>query len=434
MRSQQIPNPWNIFNLHASPYWQDPLGDSDQTHPLALFVGRSRELQRLLNVLHGAGESSSRQALAGNPGVGKTTLVKGFKARALAEGYLTMDSFVPIVSDETAEGLFGRVLGAVYDTILANRPQTVDQQAMQAAQVLVRAARERSRGGGISILGVGATVSQSISTTSPRDMLLDGPRVLRDLLTLVQESDARGIVLHVNNLENLSDTDAERAGTILRDLRDPLLMHNGLHLIVVGTHEAVRSAISTHAQVRSTFSVVPLEALPVSDVHALLEHRYAHMRLDARRDVIPPIEKRATTELYDLFRGDLRGLLKAMEDGVTPNIGLSPIPPRARRSSASSIRPLTFDELRPTLQQQYAEDLASLSEETRVVQLVAWGKRDPTAQHTQKALGKMWKVSQPAVSQSLAYLVRQGYVAPLPRVGAAPREYRMTGLSRLIFG
>ena len=100
----------------------------------------------------------------------------------------------------------------------------------------------------------------------------------------------------------------------------------------------------------------------------------------------------------------------------------------------SSIRPLTFDQLRPTLQQQYAEDLASLSEESRVRQLVAWGKRDPAAQHTQKALGAMWKVSQPAVSQSLGYLVKQGYVAPLPRIGAEPRQYRLTGVSRLIFG
>ena len=173
----------------ASPFWQDPLGESDTTHPLTLFVGRANELQRLLNGLHGAGESSSRQAVC-----------------------------------------------------------------------------------------VGGSVSESISATAPRDMLLDGPRVLRDLLALVQASEARGLVLHINNLEKLSDADTERAGTILRDLRDLMLMHNGLHVIVVGTDDAVQAALSTHTQVRSTFHVMALNAFPIADAHSLPEQRYAHAR------------------------------------------------------------------------------------------------------------------------------------------------------------
>ena len=32
------------------------------------------------------------------------------------------------------------------------------------------------------------------------------------------------------------------AGTIMRDLRDPLLMHNGLHVVIVGTPDAIRAA------------------------------------------------------------------------------------------------------------------------------------------------------------------------------------------------
>ena len=428
-----LPNPWNVFNLRSSPFWQDSLGDGDSTHPLSLFVGRDKEIAQLLTGLYGAGESSSRRAIYGSPGIGKTTLVKQFKARALVDGYLTTDSFVPLVADETSEGLFGRVLGAVYDTILANRPATVDNLAMQAAQVLVRTARERARGGGASLFGVGVSVSQSVSATVPRDMLIDGPRVLRDLMTLVRQSDAQGILLHINNLENLTDADADRAGTVLRDLRDPMLMHNGLHIIVVGTQGAIQATVLAYPQVRTTFTVLPLNPLDRREMRALLEARYEHMRIDHDRPVIAPVEPQAVEALHDLFRGDLRGVLKALEDGVTPNIGL--VPPRQGkgRSMSSVIRPLSLDELCPLLQQDYAQQLNALPEEVRVTQLATWGRTGADTLHTQKSLTRLWKVTQPAVSQALAFLMRQGYVMPLARQAGSPTQYALTGHSRLIF-
>ena len=117
MAPPSLPTPWNVFNLRASPYWQESLGGNDQAHPLSLFVGRAAELADLEGVLYGAGESSSRQAVAGAPGVGKTTLVKEFKARARVRGYLTVDDFVAMLPGDTPDGLFGRVLGLVYETI-----------------------------------------------------------------------------------------------------------------------------------------------------------------------------------------------------------------------------------------------------------------------------------------------------------------------------
>jgi len=322
LEQRTLPNPWNFFNLRASPYWQDPLGDGDPSHPLSLFRGRTEQLTMLFNGLAGAGHSSSRRAIAGAPGVGKTTLVKQFKATALDHGYLTADGFVAIVANETTEGLFGRVLSAVYDIILANRPATVDSPAMQDAQVLVRASRERLRGGGFSAAGIGASLSQGVTTTTPREILIDGPRVLRDLMTLVGTSDAHGLVLHINNLENLSEADAARAGQVLRDLRDPMLMHNGLHVIIAGTADAVQAALS-EPQVRTTFSVIPLPPMTLQELHELLVARYTHLQLHDAEPLIPPVDHDAVTRVYELFRGDLRGLLKALEDGVAPNIGLN---------------------------------------------------------------------------------------------------------------
>lgn len=418
-----LPSAWNLYNLSASPFWQQPLAEGDATHPMSLFVGRKAELAHMTDTIAGAGNSGTRQAVAGQPGIGKTTLVKACKAWARDAGYFTVDSIVPIVSDDTAESLFGRFLGTVYDTILANRPATANNRAMQAAQVLVRASRETLRGGGLSALGFGGSASSSVTTTAPRDMLLDGPRVLRDLIDLVTTSDGRGVLVHVNNLENLSDADAATAGTILRDLRDPMLMHNGLHVIFVGTPEAIAAAITMHEQVRTTVQVYQVNPVPTDDVHTMLRARYAHLRARDDTPVVPPVTEDAVAQLYELFRGDLRGLLSALEDGVRPNIGLT--------GGANSI---TFEQLRPALQRRYADALDVMRDEARIEKLLVWGRHGADTVHTQATLQTLWGLRQSSVSTALTALRADGYVVQRPRRTGEPTTYALSGVSRLALG
>jgi len=422
-----LPTPWNVYNLVRSPFFQQPLESGEQTpRPLSLFVGREAELRRLRGTIHGAGENATVQAIAGAPGVGKTTLVKELKALALDEGYLTTDSYVAVLPDDTAEGLFGRVLGTLYDTVLANRPQSGDNPAMADAKVLVRATRLTSGGLTLTIPGVGGLGgSRGASVVTPKDIMIDGPRVMRDLTRMVQGSDARGVLLHLDNLENLSEADATRAAEVLRALRDVMLLHNGLHYVIVGTTDSVSLAVNTHAQVRSVVSTLVLAPLTLAEVHALLRARYEHLRVDPKRPAVPPADGAAVATLYDFFRGDLRGLLKALEDGVGVLIGLEADP---------AARPLIMDELRPVLEQRYAAELAALPEQTRVAQLTTWGATAPATAQTQKSLGKLWGLSQGPVSTAVSYLVRQGYVIALPRTGASPIQYVLSGVSRLIFG
>ncbi len=296
---------------------------------------------------------------------------------------------------------------------------------MADAKVLVRATRLTSGGLTISFAGLGGIGgNRGQSVVTPKDILFDGPRVMRDLLRLVQGSDARGVLLHLNNLENLSEADATRAAEVLRALRDLMLLHNGLHTVIVGTPDAVHLAVNTHAQVRSVVSTLVLPPLAVDEVHAMLRARYDHLRLDSTTPAVPPVDDVAVAALYAFFRGDLRGLLKALEDGVGPLIGLED----ARTPS------VTLDDLRPVLRQRYAAELAALPEQTRVAQLTAWGRSAPGAAQTQKSLGKLWGVSQGPVSTAVSTLVRQGYVVALPRVSAEPTRYVLSGTSRLIFG
>jgi Cdc6-like AAA superfamily ATPase len=416
-----LPTPWNVYNLRGNPFFQEPLEAEERTpRPLSLFVGRQQELDRLQQHIRGAEGNATRQAIAGSPGVGKTTLAKELKARLLADGYMASDSLVAVSRDDTTESLFARVLNALFDTIIANRLMAADNQALVDAQVMVRATRLTTGASiGVSVPGLGGSVSRSQTVLRP-DMMIDGPRIVRDLSRFVLGSDARGVVLHINNLENLTEKDARQTADIIRDLRDPLFFQNGLHFVFVGTTEAVDTVVNTHAQVRSTVTVHRLEPLTIAEVHQALAARYEHLRMDERHPVQAPVAQEAVATLHTLYRGDLRGVLKALDEGVTPLLGLA--------------RSVTLDELRETLRGRYQTELASRMDGKRLEQLNAWGTKDPATAHTQKSLKALWKVSQAAVSNAVTSFVQQGYVVALPRVGAEPIQYVLSGVSRLIFG
>ena len=422
-----LPNLWGLYNLRSSPFFQATLRADSQTTPLHLFVGRQRERQLLLTTI--GSSTSSRQAVAGRPGIGKTTLVQTVKADAQTEGYWSSDEIIPISArgagaEGTSEHLLGQLLSGVYDAVLANCPTAAGPE-VEAGQQLVRSIRLRGGGFTVSAFGFGAGGSQSESVaTPPGALLLEGPRVLRDLLRYTIGQGARGIVLHLNNLENLSEADASRAADLLRGIRDQALLHDGLHLIVVGTTDAVRTVVQTHTQVRSVFSnPLVLEPLGLADVEQLLANRYEALQLDQSRPWHSPVETAVVVRLYELFRGDLRGMLKALEDGITALLGLT--------SAGAEVAPVGLEDLLLTLLQRNQAELQEQLGDTAWERLLAWAQVDAAAVQTQAQLVELWQVKQPSVSQTLQQLIEAGAVEALPRRGREAIQYLMTGTARL---
>ncbi|MCP9903270.1 ATP-binding protein [Cyanobium sp. BA5m-21] len=404
-----LPNLWSLYNLRSSPYFQATLRADSQATPLRLFVGRQRERQLLLTTI--GSSASSRQAVAGRPGIGKTTLVQTVKADAQAGGYWSSDEIIPINAEGASEHLLGQLLSGVYDAVLANCPTAAGPE-VEAAQQLVRSIRLR-----------GGSQSESVATP-PGALLLDGPRVLRDLLRYAIGQGAPGIVLHLNNLENLSEADASRAADLLRGIRDQALLHDGLHLIVVGTTDAVRTVVQNHTQIRSVFSnPVVLEPLALRDVEQLLANRYEALQLDPSSPWRSPVDIAVVQRLYELFRGDLRGLLKALEDGITALLGLT--------SAGAEVTPVGLDDLLLTLRQRNQAELQEQLGDTAWERLLGWAKEDSASTQTQAQLVDLWQVKQPSVSQTLQQLIEAGAVEALPRRGREAIQYLMTGTARL---
>jgi hypothetical protein len=105
----------------------------EEAMPLGLFVGRERERQLLLTTI--GSTRSSRQAVAGRPGIGKTSLVQAVKADAREAGYWTSSEIMSLGSEGSSEDLLGRLLHGAHDAVLASFP-SASGPAVEAAQHL----------------------------------------------------------------------------------------------------------------------------------------------------------------------------------------------------------------------------------------------------------------------------------------------------------
>lgn len=407
--------------MKSSPYFQTALQKDSNTKPLSLFVGRQRELRRLLATI--GSNLGSRQAVAGRPGLGKTTLVQVVKDRARAAGYWTADDFISITT-ESSGVLLGQLVAGVYDAVVACNPNADDDPAVEEAQQLVCSVRLRSGTMNVSVAGfeVGGGGSEAVSTP-PSALILDGPRVLRNLLNYALQKGAKGVLLHLNNLENLSETNTQDAADVLRDIRDSALMLDGLHVIVVGATDAVRTVVNRYPQIRSVFSnLMILKKLTLSNVYELLNNRYQALQIDANQPFRNPVEDSVVEKLYDIFRGDLRGMFKSLEDGMqtllldmTDNVAL----------------PASLNDLLLVLRKQNREELKEELGPTNWRRILQWAVADSGSIQTRTTLSSIWDLDIEEVSETMKKLIDSGTVEALPKRPECESKYLLTGKVRL---
>ncbi|MCY4174134.1 MAG: AAA family ATPase [Cyanobacteria bacterium MAG CAR3_bin_5] len=416
-----LPNIWEIFHLKSSPYFQTALQKDSNTKPLSLFVGRQRELRRLLATI--GSNLGSRQAVAGRPGLGKTTLVQVVKDRARAAGYWTADDFISITT-ESSGVLLGQLLTGVYDAVVACNPDGDNDPAVEEAQQLVCSVRLRSGTMNVSVagFGVGGGGSEAVSTP-PSALILDGPRVLRNLLNYALQKGAKGVLLHLNNLEDLSETNTQDAADVLRDIRDSAVMLDGLHVIVVGATDAVRTVVNRHPQIRSVFSnPMILKELTLSNVYKLLNNRYQALQIDANQSFREPVEDSVVEKLYDIFRGDLRGMFKSLEDGMQTLL----------LDMAEDVAlPASLDDLLLVLRKQNREELKEELGPTSWRRILQWAMADSGSIQTRTTLSGIWDLDIEEVSETMKKLVNSDTVEALPKRPECESEYLLTGKARL---
>lgn len=438
MDRQATRNAWRLFNLRESPFFQEPL-QAGTRYPMSLFVGRAADTDRLLSKITRS-PGSSRQTVRGPVGVGKSTQAQHIKAEVAQDGILSTPAPVSVSSALTVDQLCALVLRSVLDALIGTVPQKPAVQrrlekasAIQQASQLVRIYQATTgQGGGVSVVGFGGNLSRSTTLVTPStatpSLVIHG--LLQEIIALAREAlGARAILVHFNNLENLTEANAEKAAALLRDIRDLCFMVDGFHWLIVGTDEAVRTVIDAQPQLATVFSTPPaLAPLSEQELLELLRLRYAALRSDPHRPARPPVAPDAVTALYRLFDGDLRGTFTALDEATGELLGFG---------AAGAEAPLSLDDMAPFLVRWYSQRAAERLGPNSAATLLKLVRRVAEKPFTQRAVrDEILKTRNNANARRLVEeLLRYGYITEHTERhhsgGRPATQYTIAGAAKL---
>lgn len=262
---------------------------------------------------------SSCTVIEGDAGVGKTSFVNALKARLAGGGALTHEQPIRIFDDTTFHGLVTEILRTLLEIRATQLEAGVERfrkaspRAEQLWDKIATIAEGNTRRGG-SIGAAGFSVGTSVSTVAPQG---SGDRYFDEVQRALADLSDQGrvpVLLHIDNLENLRDADLARAATLVRNLRDYLLIPGG-HWIVVGKTGVTQDVFDVREEVGSiTAQPVTLEPLSADAIRSLLDVRYRQLRRG--RSFTPPVTLDVAATLYARFYGDLRSFLQLLSGSL----------------------------------------------------------------------------------------------------------------------
>lgn len=410
-------NIWNPLGIRTNPFFQEALDISESDlRPINLFVGRADEAEKVLQ--RTLGGDSTRLLVSGQPGVGKTTFIQHVKSRLAGEhGFAVSSEFCRVPHQLSVTALGADLLRAVVRSLRNVLPgkilETLD--GFDRACALVEETEQRAWQWSVSVLGSGGGLGSDRKHHPPAF----GPDQFQDTLAeLCAGAMAKGVagtVVHLNNLENL-ERDPEEATLLMRDARDYFLVP-GLHLQLGATPEFHSRILSVHAQVRSIFPPpVTLAPMTLEEVQEMLQHRLDHLRI-GRQKVTPPVTPELVGQLHTLFRGDLRGLLGALEEACYRALGTLHPAPLGLKEALPVIAPL--------YQGQLVNEL-SRAELAHLGQLAALGVKDFRQADVIDHLG----LSQGRVSTLFSRLEQAQAILPVRSEGRS-QYFTIAGRARL---
>jgi DNA polymerase III delta prime subunit len=317
---------WNQLGFSQNPYSPRPIPST--AHGEELLVGRDEELRTLKKYIK---NSDTHPTLEGPNGVGKTSLVAvaGYKLHKEFLDGVSSQAFIPIgepfqlTADDTAatfkRKLFFRIAQAFIDhhELLRSRGYVVPD--VENVSLWLQSPTFGSVGGGVTILGIGASASGSTTSNTSAGFSEAGfiSTVTGWLKTCFPTMAHGGFLCSIDNLELLSTSKGARG--LLEALRDEVLLLDGLRWVLCGARGIVRAAASS-PRMQGVLSE-PTDIKP-------LDHKWIKDLISARLKVFAmpvgdeddnnissaPVEERGFEYLYSIGSNNLRNAMKYSQD------------------------------------------------------------------------------------------------------------------------
>jgi len=312
---------WQQFGLRRNPFETLPLVEGGDLPIEEAFVGRVTERETIDQLLEQ--ESSLCLIIAGEVGVGKTSLVNFQKF--IWKYRKTKLLFSSRREIEASEYLLDKrnflleIIGSVLREIQLLDSALLKDPLLQKIQRVVEVSQSVSISGGASILGYGLNASRAKDLGAPVELtvtILEG--YLRDLVGFLKEKTVgdykySGLIVHVNNFDVVLESNEEGVKKFFNEIRD-ILQIPDIYFIFIGPINFYEKVLVPLQRVRSIFHDLPLIIKPMSktDVREALNHRMELLKSDDVSTFIKPFEDMLVSELYDLFDGDIRSILRAL--------------------------------------------------------------------------------------------------------------------------
>jgi len=316
------PSIWSIYGLKKNPFTTDPILVNEGFLPLEAFVGREDEIKRLNTILRMG--DGTRTIVTGDTGVGKTTLVNFIRGNAIkTKRFFTHLKEIEVGENWSPNDFIAHTLSNIYNTInrvgLKEFPESLRKRLSYLFDIIELSSSSFS----VSVLGNGVGYNNSRQSNQPKITTELLKSLFKATIEEIIKLGFEQVILHYNNLENISKEKLVRLFIGLRDF----LQNDKVHFIFVGG-EPFPSAIYEEDKVRSIFVYGNIE-LPVfkyEEIIEILEKRMKYLSFENMR-IFKPYENETIKELNKIHEGNIRDILNSLSVAMIELISQSPNEP-----------------------------------------------------------------------------------------------------------